>query len=108
MAFTENISMRPDLSAARGSEEGISLNGFSNVNEPPVKRPEMKGPSNNNIDQILSGLKTKNINLQEEKQNDTTSVVSVNSLTDLTNETLPKGTKKRKQKSDKNTISLDI
>lgn len=108
MAFTENISMRPDLSAARGGEEGISLNGFSNVNEPPVKRPEMKGPSNNNIDQILSGLKTKNINLQEEKQNDTTSVVSVNSLTDLTNETLPKGTKKRKQKSDKNTISLDI
>jgi len=70
------------------------------------KRPEMKGPSN--IDTILSGLKPKNINLQQEKTENTGSVISVSSLNELKDEKLPKGTKKRKQKSDKNTISLDI
>ena len=68
----------------------------------------MKGPQTSNIDQILSGLKTKNINLQEEKANDNKSFISVNSISELSNDKIPKGTKKRKQKSDKNTISLDI
>ena len=110
MAFTERINERTDLKMARGNSDGISINEFSSANEPPAPkpRPEMKGPQTSNIDQILSGLKTKNIDLKEEKSNDNKSVVSVNSLSNLSTEQLPKGTKKRKQKSDKNTISLDI
>ena len=108
MAFTENINERNDIKMARGQQDGISINEFSNVNEPPKMRPEMKGPQTGNIDQILAGLKTKNINLQEEKANDNKSVISVNSISELSNDKIPKGTKKRKQKSDKNTISLDI
>ncbi len=115
MAFTENINERNDIKMARGNDtDGISINEFSNVNNITTtttntsKRPEMKGPQNSNIDQILAGLKTKNINIQEEKNNDNKSVVSVSSLGDINDQTVPKGTKKRKQKSDKNTISLDI
>jgi len=108
MAFTENINERNDIRMARGNKDGISINEFSNANEQPKMRPEMKGPQTSNIDQILSGLKTKNIDLKEEKANDNKSVISVNSISELSSEKIPKGTKKRKQKSDKNTISLDI
>lgn len=108
MAFTENINERNDIKMARGNQDGISINEYTNANEPTKMRPEMKGPQTSNIDQILSGLKTKNINLQQEKANDNKSVISVNSISELSNDKIPKGTKKRKQKSDKNTISLDI
>lgn len=108
MAFTENINERNDIKMARGNQDGISINEYTNVNAEQKMRPEMKGPQTSNIDQILSGLKTKNINLQEEKANDNKSVISVNSISELSNDKIPKGTKKRKQKSDKNTISLDI
>jgi hypothetical protein len=113
MAFTENPVRRPDINVARGNprnmpEASSGLSEFARVKEVKTqpKRPEMKGPSN--IDTILSGLKPKNINLQQEKNDNTGSVISVSSLNDLTEEKLPKGAKKRKQKSDKNTISLDI
>ncbi len=102
MAFTENPVSRPDINVARGD----SMPTGSNYASASTKRPEMKGPSN--IDSILSGLKTKNINLQDEKTNDTGSVISVTSLNELKDEKLPKGTTRRRQKSDKNTISLDI
>lgn len=105
MAFTENPVSRPDINVARGNSMPTGSNNNASVNTNP-KRPEMKGPSN--IDSILSGLKTKNINLQEEKTNDTGSVISVTSLNELTDQKLPKGTTRRRQKSDKNTISLDI
>jgi hypothetical protein len=105
MAFTENPVSRPDINVARGNSMPTGSNNYANVNT-NTKRPEMKGPSN--IDSILSGLKTKNINLQDEKTNDTGSVISVTSLNELTDQKLPKGTTRRRQKSDKNTISLDI
>ena len=113
MAFTENPVRRPDINVARGNPinapmASSGLPEFASLKEVNIqpKRPEMKGPSN--IDTILSGLKPKNINLQQEKTENTGSVISVSSLNELKDEKLPKGTKKRKQKSDKNTISLDI
>ena len=112
MAFTENPVRRPDINVARGNMgDGpmpAGVQEFADVKEVRTqsKRPEMKGPSN--IDSILSGLKPKNINIQQEKTDNTGSVISVSSLNELKEEKLPKGTKKRKQKSDKNTISLDI
>jgi hypothetical protein len=88
----------------------------SNNNITTNKRPEMKGPSD--ISNILSGLKTKSINIQEPpppSQNQNTdsysvnenSTISINDLKDLQNEgNVPK--RSRRKKSSSNTVSLDI
>ena len=98
-------------------DEGISLR--ENYGRPVEQeksnrplRPEMKGPSD--LSDILSGLKTKTINIQEQTtsaspqnvQNDST--ISISDLKELQSEgNLPKRSKRR-QKSSSNTISLDI
>ena len=92
-------------------------------------RPEMKGPSN--IEDILSGLKPKqttNIpstpatnkfpnvrtnmfeeeNNEKELQEETGSTISISELKELQGEGSGPKRSKRRQKSDKNTISLDI
>jgi hypothetical protein len=126
--------------------EGVNLtdnfvNAFANKSmrgapppNPQNPRPEMRGPSD--ISNILSGLKTKSINIPsgsgsgsggndmaslfggsggggggggssannaEEKG----STISISELKDLQNDNMPSRTK-RKPKSEKNTISLDI
>ncbi len=91
MQFTQN---RPDINVGRGMEEPQQRSA----------RPEMTGPKNVNIDNILSGLKTKTVDIS----NDDDSMVSLSSLNDINNNTLPKRTTKRRNKSDKNVISLDI
>jgi len=85
-------------------------------------RPEMKGPSD--IGDLLSGLKTKTINVPPQQQSQPQkqqvnsmkqNINSVNSNTNLNQATnniakfsdLSKS-KPRKQKSDRNTMSLDI
>lgn len=110
MVFTEQPSnkpprpeqySRPDL-GAMFAEPGVDLNTkFSNANQSASFRPEMSGPKTN-IDSILSGLKPKNVNIQENKDND--SMISVSSLKDL-NSDVPKG---RRKGSNKNIVSLDI
>lgn len=117
MAFTQNPLARPDINVARGGSQMGGPSPMDTSRQPdyatpnqrpqqPPKRPEMKGPSN--IDGLLAGLKTKNIDISEQKADEPSSIISVSSLNELTsNERLPKGTKKRKQKSEK-TISLDI
>ena len=73
----------------------------------------MKGPSD--ISDILSGLKTKTINIQEQPQmnnndnnNNNSSTISISDLKELQGEgNMPKRSKRR-PKSDKNTVSLDI
>ena len=72
------------------------------------KRVEMRGPSD--ISDILSGLKTKTINIQEnsERRENDNSTISIADLKDLQNDgNMPKRSKRR-QRSDKNSISLDI
>ena len=117
---------RADISMARGSalsDDGISikessnqwnLNGF----EPPQpsqrssRRPDMKGP--NDISDILSGLKTKTIEIKpqpnvvvEDVNNNST--ISIDDLKSIQNDAnVPKRTRRRTNKSDKNTVSLDI
>tara|TARA_A100001015_G_C14939178_1_gene691812 strand:- start:5 stop:1423 length:1419 start_codon:yes stop_codon:yes gene_type:complete len=109
MQFT-NTATRPDLAMGRGAmfkEEGVDVtNQFVNVNEPQA-RPEMKGPSNVDLDDLLSGLKTRNIDPSQNRNDENDSMVSVNSLRDNQNNVLPKRTR-RKQKSDRNVVSLDI
>ena len=68
-------------------------------------RAEMKGPSD--ISSILSGLKTKTINIQNPPAEDKGSTISISELKELQNDNMPSKSK-RKQKSERNTISLDI
>ena len=121
MTFTETPSNRPDIAASRGTmfrEQGVDMNtNFQNVNSAPksiptpTQRAEMRGPQNSDIDNILSGLKTRAINIQEtnvtHNQGDD-SMISITSLNDMQNSNMPKRTNRRKNKSDKNVISLDI
>ncbi len=120
---TEFVNRRPDLNASRG---GIDINNNNasadiltqsskSVNIKSVNnRPEMKGPSD--VSELLSGLKPKprsvedvNIpNLNSEIE-ETGSTISISELKDLQNNaTVPKRSKRGKQRSNKNTISLDI
>lgn len=95
---------RPDLNMGRGTmfrESGIDIKN----NQASTKRPEMMGPRNTNVDSILSGLKTKSVDLNNKRNDD--SIMSVSSLTDLQDATMPRSGKGRKG-SNKNIVSLDI
>tara|TARA_Y100000389_G_scaffold171984_1_gene180048 strand:- start:7775 stop:9220 length:1446 start_codon:yes stop_codon:yes gene_type:complete len=113
---------RPDLSMAR-SQEGINVEQkFASINDrnvpfpsskPPMppqqsKRPEMKGPTD--ISDILSGIKTKQINIQQEEPDvKESSTISIQDLKELSSSKMPKSNKKgKKTSSERNTISLDI
>ena len=124
------FSNRPDLNGGMGYQnDGINIReNFSGTNDfeksvrrgsGPGPRAEMKGPSD--ISDILSGLKTKTINIQEAPStmsgqqgqgqgtslNDS-STISISDLKELQADgNMPKRSKRR-QKSDKNTVSLDI
>jgi hypothetical protein len=119
-----DISNRPDLNFGRGNmNDGVNLsdnyiNPFESKSSrgapPPLPqnpRPEMRGPSD--IGNILSGLKTKSVNIGNSNSNanqaseDKGSTISISELKDLQNENMPSKTK-RKPKSERNTISLDI
>jgi hypothetical protein len=108
-------------------EEGISLDKAAPIEAQERSsrsaRPEMKGPQNSDIDNILSGLKTRNVNIHtqkdtgnmgapskqinvsEKKNND--SLLSVSSLKEMDISNMPKSSK-RKNNSAKNVMSLDI
>ena len=154
MQFTEQPSNRPDISMGRGAmfrEGGLEAGGYGDANinvsiqektiRPPMSaptapiqtqqtpapsfngRPEMRGPQND-IENILSGLKTKAVNIHEQRSsaNQTPSyhpdvmvedvndsMISISSLKDMQNTNMPKRTSnRRKNTSNKNTISLDI
>jgi hypothetical protein len=128
MTFTDHPGNRPDLNAGRGAmfrEQGVEVNSnYRDVNQPersmrppqppqqqmPTQtgpRPEMRGPQSTDIDNILSGLKTRTIDIQQPTVEDD-SMISISSLKDMQNTTGPKRSNRRKNRSDKNTISLDI
>lgn len=114
---TEFVHRRPDILA---SKDGVNLKDNNNINQLPdkeviqksFKRPEMRGPSTkmkgpSDVSNLLDGLKAKASN-PPPKDEDNGSTISISELKELQNEgTFPKKTK-RKQKSDKATISLDI
>ena len=122
-----SFSNRPDLNRAN-QNDGINIReNFSGsgdmdkssrreFREPPkpMTRNEMKGPVD--ISDILSGLKTKTINIQESSPQQTTNInindistISISDLKDLQSDgNMPKRSKRRNNKSDKNTVSLDF
>ena len=105
-------SNRPDMNMARG-HDGINIQEqFAEIGkEPPVRssaankptRPEMKGPKD--INDLLSGLKPKNINIQNKK--DSNSKISIQELKEISDAKAPTHSKKR-TKSERNSISLDM
>ena len=119
MQYTQSQNNRPDISMGRGTmfrEDGVDMNqqyenlsmGSKMPNQNSEQRPEMKGPQSIDLDNLLSGLKTREVNLGDRNNDENTSMISVSSLTDGQNSALPKRTNRRKQRSDKNMISLDI
>jgi hypothetical protein len=131
MTFTDHPGNRPDINAGRGAmfrEQGVELNnGMRDINQvdrsirpppmsqpqqqfvPPTPRPEMRGPQTTDIDNILSGLKTRTIDIHEPvAATEDDSMISVSSLRDMQNSSGPKRSNRRKNRSDKNTVSLDI
>jgi hypothetical protein len=82
-------------------------------------RPEMKGPSD--ISSLLSGLKTKTVSvdsnnaatvasgsgMKEKDKNSGGSTISASDLNEMKNDNFPSKSK-RKQKSERTSISLDI
>ena len=121
---------RPDLSRAR-QDDGINIEeNFGPFGKEPVERssrqqqppsqnarPEMKGPTD--ISDLLSGLKTKTVSMNNNNNNNysPSAAPQKNTSIDLNNfneSTMsikrPASAKpiKRKQKSDKNTVSLDF
>jgi hypothetical protein len=139
MIFTERPDgNRPDISMGRGSmfrEEGIPVGQgqYQSTNQgpppqmqqqqqqqPPQMRPEMRGPQNVDLDNILAGLKPKmpqsspppppQMQQQYQQDNvlDSDSMISISSLKDLQGNTLPKKSRRKNSGSLKNTISLDI
>jgi len=110
-----NNFARPDLNMSKSNfEDGINLR--ENFERPDMQdrnsrrqplRPEMKGPTD--ITDILSGLKTKTINIQQPVQNtNDNSTISINDLKDLQSDVNMPKRSGRKKKSASNTISLDI
>lgn len=119
MTFTDAPGNRPDINAGRGTmfrESGVDIkNSYQDANAParPLtqNRPEMRGPQSSDIDNILSGLKTRTVDIHEkpaEIGGDEDSMISISSLKDMQGTTMPKRSNRRKNKSDKNVISLDI
>uniref|UniRef100_A0A6C0ISR1 Uncharacterized protein n=1 Tax=viral metagenome TaxID=1070528 RepID=A0A6C0ISR1_9ZZZZ len=121
-----NMNIRPDISMARTSymDDGISVKeaniGIPGYQQPQPnvksqRRPDMKGPGD--INDILSGLRTKTINISEAPQQhynnggttpiQDSSIISLDELKSIQSDAnVPKRT--RRKKSDKNIVSLDI
>jgi len=134
MQFTSIPPNRPDIAMGRGSsmpssaplfrEPEISVtqvpSQFNPSTQAPSSRPEMRGPSTD-IDHILSGLKPKTVDIHtnpirtpDVRASDALSdmgddsMISISSLKDMQNNTLPKKSRRRNNGSNKNTVSLDI
>jgi hypothetical protein len=121
-----NFANRPDLNLGRSNfvDDGINMREkIERDNQEKSRRqsrPEMKGPSD--LTDILSGLKTKTINIQEPPQqnmngnmnsgnntngNSTISIEDLKELQGQSDVNMPKRSRRR-QKSASNTVSLDI
>jgi len=97
-----NIPLRPDIQRARVEELDMEEPAPQTTR---VVRPEMKAPSD--ISGILSGIKSKSVNIQKSAHEDKSSTISISELKEMQNEKMPTKSKRR-PRSEKNTVSLDI
>ena len=104
-ASSSGPSNRPDITSARG--DGIDIHdtyGKAGGADRSSKRPEMKGPRD--LNDIISNMKTKSITIQAPKDDENNSTMSVKDLDEMNKFKAPKS--KRRPRSEKNTVSLDI
>lgn len=109
----------PTSRVGNNNSSSVGRSAFEQSSTSASVRPEMRGPSD--INNILSGLKTKTVDIknpyasemnqnqnQNQNQNDS-STISISDLKELQEQGVnaPKKSKRR-QKSDKNTVSLDF
>lgn len=116
-----NLNNRPDINVGRGfpQDDGIELDGFSRPDmgekssRPP--RRDMKGPSD--VSSLLSGLKSKTNEKSAPQKiasnpmvlnDDNDSTISISELKEMQNDKMPNVKSKRRPRSERNTISLDI
>jgi hypothetical protein len=91
---------QPSAQQSQPSAQQSQPSAQQSQQQSPRVRPEMKGPTD--ISELLSGLKTKTVNVPATSS----ASASANAAAPSPGTSLPKP--KRKQKSDKNTVSLDI
>jgi len=106
----QNPDLMQKFTQAAVQSVGQGNPGFSNfmnsVVPPPAppKRPDMKGPSD--ISDILGGLKSKTVYVDKDEQGSTVSLSELQEMKDDLN--MPQKSKRRRPRSDKNTMSLNI
>ena len=127
MGRPELIPSRPDLTAGRGNMSdavNIERNYASATQSQKLtrdnmprrtggsKRPEMNGPRD--IGDLLSGLKTKKINIRQKemmgkRKTDGSSTISIDELKSISKDAdnMPRKSK-RKPKSERNTVSINL
>ena len=108
-----NPANRPDIGMSRGRRpefpDAVNMENVFNSVEKTTRKPrrEMKGPEN--ISDILSGLKTKTINIQKESNmEDKKSTISIDELKDIKTKAGIPQRSKRKPRSNRNTVSLNL
>lgn len=114
MQFTEPASSRPDLAMSRGPmfrEEGVSLSNHAPVSS-PTSRPEMRGPQNVEVNNIIAGLKPKVVDIHsmmptDVRIEDVDSIISNASLAEYSGISMPKKTASRR-KTGSRTVQLDL
>ena len=119
-ASRPDVNQNMNMGRSNFVDDGINFN-LQEKSKRQASRPEMKGPSD--LTDILSGLKTKTINIQEPTRqqninennnaninmggNSTISIEDLKELQGQTDGNMPKRSRRR-QKSASNTVSLDI
>ena len=110
--FVPNSNPQPSTNSNPNSffGQGSAMMNNTDNNMNNINRPEMRGPQNSDIDNILSGLKPKTVAMppQQTPILEDDSMISISSLKDLQNTNMPKRGGRRKNRSDKNTVSLDL
>ena len=110
--FVPNSNPQPSTNSNPNSffGQGSAMMNNTDNNMNNINRQEMRGPQNSDIDNILSGLKSKTVAMptQQTPIIEDDSMISISSLKDLQNTNMPKRGGRRKNRSDKNTVSLDL
>lgn len=117
MQFTEPANSRPDLAMSRGPmfrEEGIQLSSHAPVTQAAPSRPEMKGPQNIEVNNIIAGLKPKvvdihsNMSAPDIRVEDVDSIISNASLAEYSGISMPKKSAPRRKTPTSRTVALDL
>ena len=101
-------SNRPDILGAKGATIGgnfAPVDGPEPIKTPAPPRKEMNGPKD--ISHLLSGLKTKDVNIPSSSNKKSGSTISIEDLSDVSKQQVPK-TARRAGATPKNTVSLDL